>query len=136
MQLAGTNFPDEAGVFHLQKIVGQRRRFEKQCFWPILHIYCPAPRQNSGTRLAAKTSMARKNMKFKALSETLGLAALNNRHPVPATTALYLAQLLGQRRPHAFKILPSAGVRQQIAIRIEEQSQRPQVVKIIHADSN
>jgi len=29
MQLAGTNFPDEAGVFHLQKIVGQGRRFEK-----------------------------------------------------------------------------------------------------------
>jgi hypothetical protein len=122
--------------YFICKIVGQSRRFEKQSFWPILLIYCPAPRQNSGTRLAAKTGMARKTIKFKALSETLGLTALNSRHPMPSTTALYLAQLLRQLRPHAFKILPSAGIRQQIAVQIEEQSQRPRVVKIIHADSN
>jgi hypothetical protein len=79
--------------------------------------------------------MAKKTNAFKTSLEARGSAAASNRQSMPSTTALYLAQLLGQLRPHAFK-LPPSGVRQQIAIQIEEQSLAPRVVKIIHTDSN
>ena len=45
--------------------------------------------------------------------------------------ALYLAQL----RPPVLEI-KMPGVRQQIAVQIEEQSQAPRVIKIIHSGSN
>lgn len=78
--------------------------------------------------------MAKKTITLKAPPVARGSAAVSNRQPMPSTTALYLTQLLGQLRPHAFKILPS-GMRRQIAIQIEEQAQAPRVVKIIHNDS-
>jgi hypothetical protein len=49
---------------------------------------------------------------------------------LPLTTALYLTQL----RQLTLKV-PPPRARQQIAIQIEEQSQAPSVVKIIHTDS-
>jgi hypothetical protein len=81
-----------------------------------------------------KTGMAKKTMTLKAPPEIRGTAAVNNRQLLPPTTALYLSQLLGQLRPHGFKILPS-GMRRQIPVQIEEHSQTPRVVKIIHAGS-
>jgi len=49
---------------------------------------------------------------------------------MPPTAAVYLVQL----RPHGLKFSPLGG-RRQIAIQIEEESQAPRVVKIIHTDS-
>jgi hypothetical protein len=74
--------------------------------------------------------MARKTNSLKTSPETCGQAAVSNRQPMPPTTALYLAHL----RQHIFKV-PPPRARQQIAIQIEEQSQAPRVVKIIHTDS-
>jgi hypothetical protein len=73
--------------------------------------------------------MARKSNAFKTSPEARGSAGLDRRQPMPSTTALYLAQL----RQHVFRVPPRA--RQQIAVQIEEQSQTPRVVKIIHTDS-
>ena len=74
--------------------------------------------------------MARKMNNFRASQEACGLAAVSNRQPMPAATALYLAQL----RSHALKISPPR-LRQQIAVQTEEPPQAPSVVKIIHTDS-
>jgi len=71
--------------------------------------------------------MARKMNAFKIAREP---AAAGNRRQMPPTTALYLAQL----RQHVFKVPPPVA-RQQIAVQIEEQTQTPHVVKIIHTDS-
>jgi hypothetical protein len=129
MKVAGTNFPDEAGVFHLQKIVKQGRRVEKQSFlanaFPLLpsltgefwHVTCSNP------------SMARKSHALKMALETHGSAGLNRRLPMPSTSALYLAQL----HSHALKVPPRA--RLHIAVQMDETSTASCVVKIIHADS-
>jgi hypothetical protein len=74
--------------------------------------------------------MARKSNALKTSPEARGSAGLIRRQPMPSTTALYLAQL----RQHVFKVPPPVA-RQQIAVQIEEQSQTPRVVKIIHTDS-
>jgi hypothetical protein len=73
-----------------------------------------------------KNGMARKMNALKMAREP---AAAGNRHQMAPTAALYLAQL----RQHVFKVPPRA--RLQIAVQIEEQSQTPRVVKIIHTDS-
>jgi hypothetical protein len=70
--------------------------------------------------------MARKMNTLKLASES---AAMSHRQAVPQTDALYLTHL----RQHVFRVPPMA--RQQIAVQIEEHSQRPRVVKIIHTDS-
>jgi len=71
--------------------------------------------------------MARKMNALKIARES---AAVSHRQPMPPTDALYLAH----PRQHLFKVPPSKA-RQQIAVQIEEQSQTPRVVKIIHTDS-
>jgi hypothetical protein len=68
--------------------------------------------------------MARKMNAFKMSPEA-------HAQPMPPTAALYLAHL----RQHIFNV-PPPGARQQIAVQIEEQSQSPREVKIIHTDSN
>jgi hypothetical protein len=74
--------------------------------------------------------MAKKTNAFKMSPEARGQAAVSNRQPMPPIAALYLAQL----RSHTFKFPPPVS-RQQIAVQIEEQSQVPREVKIIHSDS-
>jgi hypothetical protein len=74
--------------------------------------------------------MARKTNALKTSPEAREPAAVSYRQPMPPTAALYLAQL----RLHILKGPPSRA-RQQIAVQIEEQSQAPRVVKIIHTDS-
>jgi hypothetical protein len=76
----------------------------------------------------SKNGMAKKTNTLKMLLD----ARESARQTVPPTTALYLAQLLAQLRPHTFKI-PPPRARLQIAIQIEEPA--PRVVKIIHAGS-
>jgi hypothetical protein len=74
--------------------------------------------------------MARKMNSLMASQEACGWALAGNRQQMPPTAALYLAQL----RSRILKV-PPPGLRQQIAIQIEERPQAPRVVKIIHADS-
>jgi hypothetical protein len=73
--------------------------------------------------------MARKMNPLRASQEACGHAAVSNRQPMPLTAALYLAQL----RPSVLKVPPRA--RRRLAVQIEEQSQAPRVVKIIHTGS-
>jgi len=73
--------------------------------------------------------MARKVDFLRASQEARAQALVSNRQPMPLTAALYLAQL----RPPVLKV--PARARQQIAVQIEEQSQAPGVVKIIHTGS-
>jgi hypothetical protein len=68
--------------------------------------------------------MARKMNAFKMSPEAHG-------QPMPPGNELYLAHL----RRHVLN-LPPPGARLQIAVQIEEQSQTPREVKIIHTDSN
>jgi hypothetical protein len=72
--------------------------------------------------------MARKTNALKT-PEARGPVGLNIRQPMPPTAALYLEQL----RQRAFNAPPRQC--QQISVQIEEQSQTPRVVKIIHNDS-
>jgi hypothetical protein len=74
--------------------------------------------------------MARKTNALKLSPEACRQVTVGSRQPMPPTAALYLAQL----RQHMLNVPPS-GARQQIAIQIEEQSQAPRVVKIIHTGS-
>jgi hypothetical protein len=130
MKIAGSNFPDEAGCFHLKEIVGQDRRVEKKSFCgrgvPIFF-------QASVTFWHAtcdKDGMARKINSMKKAQEARGQAAPANHAPASPTATLYLAQL----QPRVPKAPPPVP-RQQIAIQIEEPPQVLRMVKIIHTDS-
>jgi len=79
--------------------------------------------------------MAKKTNTLRTPLEACGPGAMSGRQPMPSKTALHLSQLFSQLRPHFFRIQPS-GMRRQITVQIEEDSQMPRVVKIIHTDPN
>jgi hypothetical protein len=74
--------------------------------------------------------MARKTHTLNRPQDIRESAPVSNRRPMPPAEALYLAQL----HPDFLEATPP-GTRQRIAVQIEEPSQSPHVVKIIHADS-
>jgi len=100
----------------------------RKVFGQSFPFFVRHPGENLARELLLK-SVARKMNALRASQEARGQAAVSNRQPMPPTAALYLAQL----RPSVLKVPPRP--RRRIAVQIEEQSQTPRAVKIIHADS-
>jgi hypothetical protein len=74
--------------------------------------------------------MARKTQVLRTLLEAREAAAACHRQPVPTSVAVCLAQI----RDYAHKMRPPKA-RHQIAVQVEEPSETPRVIKIIHIDS-